>query len=144
MNYLFCRNRLNWMLKKWSYCITFCALLHSLICTVGLEQNSKKEWVFDIQWYNFLRSRIIFYVLQFFQMKSVAVAVYEVDWTFSTPAEVKSLTLMILIAQRGSTISYKGLCSLSNETFGWVRKYFRKINNEYNCIISRLNIEKAL
>ncbi|XP_051167918.1 odorant receptor 49b-like [Leptopilina boulardi] len=64
------------------------------------------------------------------RMKKVAVAVYEIDWTFSTPAEVKSLTLMILIAQKGSTISYKGLCSLSNETFGWVRENYTTLFNE--------------
>ncbi|XP_043465781.1 odorant receptor 94b-like [Leptopilina heterotoma] len=62
------------------------------------------------------------------KVKNLAVAAYETNWCCASVTEVKNLSFMILIAQRGSNVSFKGLCTLSHETFGLVKK----IQIDYN------------
>ncbi|XP_033211703.1 odorant receptor 46a-like [Belonocnema kinseyi] len=109
-----------------------CSLL--ILCTI-IFQIAQEENTLNGNWFQFftLVQYVICVLSQIFlycwygcrvdeKSKDVASAIYYSNWVFSTHADRKSLSLMMINADGGSPISFRSLCSLNLQTFGWVIK----------------------
>ena len=73
--------------------------------------------------------------LNLMQSKSVSMAVYNSNWVISSYAERRSLSLMLMIAEKGSSISLHSLCILNLQTFAWVSIFTNKLDYSLKDII---------
>ncbi|XP_051167654.1 odorant receptor 46a-like [Leptopilina boulardi] len=106
--------------------LTFCTIIFQIAQQKSLLDGNLFQYIMLIQYVTCVLSQIFLYCwygcLIDEKSKDVSSAVYSSNWVQSNYSNRRNLLLMLLIAERGSSISFQSLCTLNLQTFGWVIK----------------------